>query len=185
MTGLIPGAVQVLDGHHHVLAQQNGVTDVGGSLRSVYGLFGLGVAFLTVVSFLGALIGSGPPPPPRLTDGGGPCVSSRPGLGLGLVINFTLSATRVFVPEVGRWVTITVVSALVIFGLGYLTPTPDLEDEEPAEPEHSGAEGVAVFAIAARPGVPALGSQEPPAQLAPVARHTGDHVPPARSPTFR
>jgi len=160
-TGLIPGAVQVLDGQHHVLAQQDGVVDVRGSLRSVYGLFGLGVAFLTVLSFLGALVGLARH---RLQ-------ANRwrrglrfltPGIGLGLVANFTLSATRVFVPAIGRWVTITFLCAVVFFGLGYLTPTPDVEpDAAPTEV----VEEFTVVAIAAGPRRPALAGREPVSAL--------------------
>src|SRR5205085_12116046 len=56
-TGLIPGSVKLLDADRHVIAEETGVVDVRGSLLSVYGLFGVGVAILTIVSFLGALIG--------------------------------------------------------------------------------------------------------------------------------
>jgi len=164
-TGLIPGSVQVVDSHHHVLASQDGVVDVRGSLRSVYGLFGLGVAFLTALSFLGALVGLARHrlPANRWRRG---LRFLTPGLGLGLVINFTLSATRVFVPQLDRWVGITVVSALVLFGLGYLTPTPDLQEPEPEEAPTRVVDEVTLVAIAARPGYPALDAQPARPQLA-------------------
>jgi hypothetical protein len=177
-TGLIPGAVQVLDGQHHVLAQQNGVVDVRGSLRSVYGLFGLGVAFLTVLSFLGALLGLARH---RLQ-------ANRwrrglrfltPGIGLGLVANFTLSATRVFVPAIGRWATITFLCAVVFFGLGYLTPTPDLEDDQAEPIPTEVVEEYTVVAIAAGPRRPALAPEEPVPALAPGL--TADAPPDARA----
>ncbi|MFN2504420.1 MAG: hypothetical protein ABR540_09345 [Acidimicrobiales bacterium] len=129
-TGLIPGAVKVLDADRRVVAEQGGVVDVRGSLLSVYGIFGLGVAFLTLLSFLGALVGLARHrlPPNRWRRA---LRFLTPGLGLGLLLNFTLSATRVFVPTPGRWLTVMVVSAGVLFGLGYLTPAPDTgEDEE-------------------------------------------------------
>jgi hypothetical protein len=167
-TGLIPGTVKVLDARRHVLAQENGVTDVRGSLRSVYGLFGLGVAFLTALSFAGALVGLARHrlPVNRWRRG---LRFLTPGLGLGLMLNFTLSATRVFVPEIGRWLTITAVCAAVLFTLGYLTPTPDLEEDEPEADQgpRTLVEEVTLVAIAARPGRPALPA--PPAQpLAPA-----------------
>jgi hypothetical protein len=129
-TGLIPGSVQLLDPDRQVVAEEPAVFDVRGSLLSVYGLFGLGVALITVVSFIAALVG--------LARHRLPANRWRralrfltPGLGLGMVINFTLSATRVFVPGLGRWLTIMVVSGLVFFALGYLTPTsPDEEEDE-------------------------------------------------------
>lgn len=133
-TGLIPGSVKLLDADRKVVAEQAGVVDVRGSLRSVYGLFGLGVAFLTGLSFLGALVGLARHrlPPNRWRRA---LRFLTPGLGLGLLLNFTLSATRVFVPTPGRWLTIVVVSAAVLFGLGYLTPAPDAGEDEDDEEE--------------------------------------------------
>lgn len=166
-TGLIPAAVKVLDANHNVIAQQNGVVDVRGSLRSVYGLFGLGIAFLTALSFLGALVG--------LARHRLPVNRWRralrfltPGLGLGLVVNFTLSATRVFVPGIGRWLTITVLCAGVFFALGYLTPTPDLEDDRPEPAGGQVADEYSIVAIAARPIRPFLDAEPVPTELAGV-----------------
>lgn len=131
-TGLIPGAVKLLDADRHVVAEEAAVVDVRGSLRSVYGAFGIGVAFLTALSFLGALVGLARHrlPPNRWRRG---LRFLTPGLGLGLLLNFTLSATRVFVPSAGRWLTIVVVSAAVLFGLGYLTPGPDTGEDDDEE----------------------------------------------------
>ena len=133
-TGLIPGAVKLLDADRKVLAEEGGVVDVRGSLRSVYGIFGLGVAFLTALSFLGALVGLARHrlPPNRWRRA---LRFLTPGLGLGLLLNFTLSATRVFVPTPGRWLTIVVVSAAVLFGLVYLTPAPDTGEDDEDEDE--------------------------------------------------
>jgi hypothetical protein len=143
-----------------VLAQENGVTDVRGSLRSVYGLFGLGVAFLTALSFLGALVGLARHRLPQNRWRRG-LRFLTPGLGLGLVINFTLSATRVFVPEIGRWLAITFTCAVLFFVLGYLTPTPDLvEDDLEEAPPTQMIEEITVVAVSGRPGRPALPAYE-------------------------
>jgi hypothetical protein len=146
--GLIGGSVKLLDQGRHVVASVPVVVDVSGSLLSVYGLFGLAVAFLTILSFLGALVGMARHRLPAnrwrralrfLT----------PGLGLGLVINFTLSATRVFVPRFGRWVSIVLLSAGVLFILGYLTPSPDGDEDE---------EGEKLLAMVGTPVTPAVGA---------------------------
>jgi len=163
-TGLIPGAVKLLDGDRRVVGEEGGVLDVRGSLSSVYGIFGVSVAFLTVLSFLGALIGLARHrlPPNRWRRG---LRFLTPGLGLGLLLNFTLSATRVFVPTPGRWLTIVVVSAAVFFGLGYLTPAPDAgDDDDDADELEAADELVALPAPAVAPELPA-----PPArpELAP------------------
>ena len=129
-TGFMLGTVKAVDADHHVVAEQHGLVDVRGSLQSVYGLFGLSVALLTALLFLEVLLALARELLPtnrwrRATR------FLTPGLGLGLVINFTLAATRVFAPGMGRWFGIAVVSAVAMFVLGYLTPTPGTEAPEP------------------------------------------------------
>ena len=55
-TGLIRGSVAVLDGTRRTLTSERMVVDVRGSLWSVYGMFGLAVIVLTVLSLGGALL---------------------------------------------------------------------------------------------------------------------------------
>jgi hypothetical protein len=131
-TGLIGSSISVLDAGQHPLASENLVVDVRGSLASVYGLFGLAVLVLTLLAFLGVLFG--------LARHRLPVNRFRrslrflvPGVGLGLFLGFTLSATRVFVPQPGRWVPLVIGSAAVLFGLGYLTPSPEQLDHEELE----------------------------------------------------
>jgi len=162
--------VQVLDGQHDVLAQQTGVVDVRGSLRSVYGLFGLGVAFLTVLSLVGALMGLARQrlPDNRWRRG---LRFLTPGLGFGLVINFTLSALRVFVPDTGRWLVIVAACALISFALGYLTPDPYLEDADYDEDAPTQAVDVVwEESSAPRTAVAASPPRRPPPPAAAVAR---------------
>jgi hypothetical protein len=63
-----------------------------------------------------------------------------PGIGTGLVIVFTLSATRLLLTGPMVWVPIVAVTAALGFAAGYFTPTPDDEPhpEEAAseEPEY-------------------------------------------------
>ncbi len=167
-TGLIPGAVKLLDNDRRELASESGVVDVRGSLRSVYGLFGLGVATLTVLSFAACLIGLARHRlhPNRWRRA---LRFLTAGVGLGLLVNFTLSATRVFVPAVGRSLTIVVICSAVLFGLGYLTPAPDLrtaEDLEEEEEERAALRsGVPAMALGGAPVVAAIGGIPTPGEL--------------------
>ncbi len=56
-----------------------------------------------------------------------------PGIGLGLVLVFTLSVARVWVPTTERWITVAAAFAVGFFILGYLTPTPAEDDEDDDE----------------------------------------------------
>ena len=130
--GLIPSEVAVLDGSRRVLATQQFVADVRGGLRSVYGVFGVAVAVLSALWFLGALW--------ALARGRLSVNRWRralrfltPGLGLGLTLVFTLSALRVLAPLPSRWVPMVAGSAAVLFGAGYLTPSPDTEADDDLE----------------------------------------------------
>ena len=128
-TGLIQGSVAVLDGERETLASQRLVVDVRGSLWSVYGLFGLALIVLTTFSLGGALL--------ALARHQLPANRWRravrfltPGLGLGLLVVFTLSAVRVFVPRPRLWIPILLISGAGFFLLGYLTPAPDDDEDD-------------------------------------------------------
>ena len=132
-TGLVPARVALLDADRREVASQHLVADVRGSLRSVYGLFGLAVAALTVAGFAAVSV--------ALARHRLPANRWRralrflpPGVGLGLVVVFTLSALRVSAPRPGRWVPIVAVSAAVLCALGYLTPSPDDDADDDVEP---------------------------------------------------
>jgi hypothetical protein len=137
-TGLIGGSVTVFDDHGHQLAQQDTVTDVRGSFWSVYGLFGFALLLLTILAILDTTIALARHrmPPNRWRRG---LRFLTPGIGLGLVLAFTLSAVRVWVPSTARWLLLAACFAVAFFVLGYLTPTPvderdvaedDLDDED-------------------------------------------------------
>lgn len=128
-TGLIPTQVSVRDSQRQVLASQDFVADVRGSLRSVYGLFGLALLIVLVGALAGAAfaIATHRLPRNRLRRG---LRMLTVGIGLGLVLVFTLSAVRVWSPSPARWFVVVGISALVFFVLGYLTPAP-VDDDEP------------------------------------------------------
>jgi len=127
-TGLIPAQLSVRDSQRQVVASQDFVADVRGSLRSVYGLFGLALLIVLVGALAGAAfaIATHRMPRNRLRRG---LRMLTVGIGLGLVLVFTLSAVRVWSPSPARWFVVVAISALVFFVLGYLTPAP-VDDEE-------------------------------------------------------
>jgi hypothetical protein len=132
-TGLIPARVVALDADRRPVASQDLVVDVRGSARSVYGAFGLAVAAFTAVSLAGALLALARH---RLSPNRWRRAVrfTWPGIGIGLLLVFTLSAIRVFVPLPHRWVPLVAISTAALFVLGYVTPTPD-EPEEVRETE--------------------------------------------------
>lgn len=138
-TGLIQGSVALLDPERHALTSEPMVVDVRGSMRSVYGIFGLVLASLTVLGLAGALVALATHqlPDNRWRRG---LRFLTPGLGFGLVVVFTLSALRVFVPRPGRWAPILLVSGAVLFALGYLTPSPDDDDDHDEAEDEDGAD---------------------------------------------
>jgi hypothetical protein len=135
-TGLIPARIAVADAHRHELASQSFVSDVRGSLDSVYGLFGLALLALTAAAIAGVVWAIATHRMPRNRWRRGLRVMTA-GLGIGLVLVFTLSAFRVWVPSNGRWLVTVLVLGAVFFAVGYLTPTPasDQDEEELDEAE--------------------------------------------------
>jgi hypothetical protein len=134
-TGLIPATIRVLGSRHHELAAQSFVADVRGSLRSVYGLFGLALLVITVVAIGGAAYAIATHRMSR-NRWRRALRFLAVGIGLGLVLVFTLSALRVWVPSPARWFTVVMVFAIVFFVIGYLTPTPSSEEDEDVLDEH-------------------------------------------------
>ena len=135
--GLIPARVELLDADRDVLATQTFESDVDGSARSVYGLFGLIIAAITAVLFASALV--------RLAGHLLPANRWKRGvrfgvvgLGFGLTITFTLSAFGILFPSPGLWITLLLIGGLAMFAFGYVTPDPGdqpMEDEDSAERE--------------------------------------------------
>ncbi|MFD4369725.1 hypothetical protein [Rhodococcus sp. NPDC058521] len=131
-TGLIRGTVTAFDERGETLASVSTITDVQGSLRSVYGLFGLALLILTVLAIVDAAFGIARQ---RLSDNRWKrgLRLLAPGIGIGLVIVFTLSAFRVWVPSGERWLLVILVFGGGFFALGYLSPTPDSDEEDEYE----------------------------------------------------
>lgn len=132
--GLIPSSVEILDPDRNSLAAVSQVVDVRGSLRSVYGIFGMAIVALTLTSLGVGLVklARHTLPPNRWKRG---MRFTAPGVGAGLTAVFTLSALRIFAPSADKWIPLLVGGGLVGFVLGYLTPSPVTDEEEDEEEE--------------------------------------------------
>ncbi len=133
-TGLMPADVELLDAERREVAGLPITIDVQGSFWSVYGAFALAVAALTALVLGRNLmqLARGRLPVNRWTRA---VQFGAPGLGIGLVATFTLSALRIFSPAPSLWGTLLVVFGGGLFILGYLTPTPADEYDEADEAE--------------------------------------------------
>ncbi len=140
-TGLLPASITVLDADRKELASQDLVVDVRGSVRSVYGTFGLLLAVLTGLALAIALraLAAHRLSPNRWARGLRFLV---PGVGLGMVLVILCSMLRIFAPRVSRWGPIMLLCAGGLFLFGYLTPTPQDDDvPEPADVVYPGGTG--------------------------------------------
>jgi hypothetical protein len=123
-TGTIPASLILLDAENDDIGRIAFPVEIDGSMRSVYGLFGLAVAGITLVLLVSALW--------RLSTGRLPLNRWRramtfaaPGLGVGFVLTFTLSALNLVVASAGAWLLTLALGGGIGFVAGYLTPTPD------------------------------------------------------------
>ena len=133
-TGLIGGQLTLIDAAGKRIAAVPTVTDVRGSLISVYGLFGIALVVLTALAILDAAMAIARH---RLS-------ANRwqrglrllaPGIGIALVLAFSASVARLWVPNTGHWLVIAGISAAVFFAAGYFSPTPRLEEDEDLDDE--------------------------------------------------
>jgi len=123
-TGLVSATITALGTDGGAIASDSVVTNIHGSLRSIYGLFGLAVLLLTASSLLLAL----------LAMAGHRLPSNRwvravrfaiPGFGIGLVMTFTLAALGLFTPGPGHWLPLLIATTATGLAFGYLTPAPN------------------------------------------------------------
>jgi hypothetical protein len=126
-TGLVVASITLLQSSGAPIASQTLVTNVHGSLDSIYGLFGLVVLVLSVASLATALLAMARHtlPQNRWLRGLRFLV---PGFGIGLILTFTLSAFHVFTPGPGHWLPLLIVPSGTGLALGFLTPAPDEEE---------------------------------------------------------
>ncbi len=127
-TGLMGGELKVTDGDGDTIASIPMVSDIRGSLVSVYGLFGIVLTVLTVLALLDVILAVARH---RLSENRWQrgLRLLAPGVGIGLVVAFSASVARLWVPETGLWLVLAGLTAAVFFALGYFSPTPDHDDE--------------------------------------------------------
>ncbi len=132
--GLLPARLALLDEDRQAVASQDFPADVRGSLASVYGVFGLGVAAITALLLAASIIrlATHRLSPNRWRRG---IRFGIPGLGLGLTLTFTLSTLRVLTPSADKWVALVLVFGVALFIVGFCTPTPETGDEDDDEDE--------------------------------------------------
>ena len=63
-----------------------------------------------------------------------------PGVGVGLVLLFTATVLRLWVPPTPVWLNIAAGTAAAFFALGYFTPTPDGQHDDGADAADEDAE---------------------------------------------
>ncbi|MRH89177.1 hypothetical protein GFY24_17255 [Nocardia sp. SYP-A9097] len=158
-TGLIGADLTLIGADGKPLTSAHTVVDVRGSLLSVYGLFGIILAVLTALAIADA----------ALTVAGHRLSVNRwqrglrllaPGLGLGLMIGFTASVGRWWVPGTPLWLALAGVTATLFFLAGYLSPTPrppsdlNLDAEDLAAARELDAHGYAAATSDQAPPIP-------------------------------
>jgi len=130
--GLMGGDVAVMGDNGDRIAWTPMITDVRGSLLSVYGLFGIALLVLTVLASVDAALAIR-----RHRLSGNRWLRGvrllTPGVGVGLVLLFTATVLRLWVPRTPVWLVIAAGTAAAFFALGYFTPTPDSQHDDSAD----------------------------------------------------
>lgn len=120
-TGLLPTSVIMISPDRETVVERDFAVDVRGSVASVYGAFGLIMAGITAVVLVGLLLSIWRRQlPSNRWQRGARFLPS--GLGIGLVVTFTLSATRLLVPSAFWWLPILLLFGGFSFLIGYLLP---------------------------------------------------------------
>ncbi|TCO55108.1 hypothetical protein [Actinocrispum wychmicini] len=140
--GLLPTTVEVVGGQRDVLASTDTVSDVRGTLWSVYGMFGLALLVLTVLAWLTAFIAMARH---RLSPNRWRRALRflSAGVGTGLVAVITLSVLRLVPPAPAIEIPVVLGAAAIGLLLGYLTPhpapppPPSTRDDDPTIAMHT------------------------------------------------
>jgi hypothetical protein len=121
--GLLPASVEVLDAGKTVLTRANTVTDIHGSITSVYGIFGIAMLILTILAWATALLSMARRTLPA--NRWRRALRFLPaGFGTGIVAVITLSVLRLVPPAPAVELPVIAFTAAIGLVLGYLTPQP-------------------------------------------------------------
>jgi hypothetical protein len=179
-SGYLPARVTLLGNNHEALDSSGLAVDVRGSALSLYGVFGITMALVTLVVLGMLLIGLARQQLPANRWNR----SLRflvPGVGIGITLTFTLSAFRVATPNPMLWLALIVGCGLVAFALGYLSPAPDTVEEDQDLPTPGADVGYADPSLPPRPDpAPRVAAPRTPADQERLGRGT---LPPATPPT--
>jgi hypothetical protein len=171
-TGLIPASIKLFNVNGDVVASQSLVTKVHGSLISVYGLFGLAILILTILAVIDVFLAFARQRMPQNRWRRG-LRFMTPGIGIGLVLVFSMSALGIWTPTASTWLPIAVIFAVGFFVIGYLTPTPLDVDEEDEDEDEDDEDGDVLIKVDGSSGAKRSGAQASPPPPPP---------PPAASP---
>lgn len=121
--GLLPASAQLIDADRNELVAVDTVTDVRGSILSVYGVFGIAVLLLAIAAWAACLLALARHRLPA--NRWRRALRFMPaGFGTGLVAVVTLSVLRMIPPEPSVEIPIVVGTTAIGLVLGYLTPHP-------------------------------------------------------------
>ncbi|HEY5978615.1 MAG TPA: hypothetical protein VIT41_03180 [Microlunatus sp.] len=131
-TGLLPTSVIMISPEREPVARRAFAVDVQGTVASVYGAFGLIMAGITAVVLASLLLSIWRRQLPA--NRWQRAVRFLPaGLGIGLVVTFTLSATSLLVPSAVWWLPLLLLCGGGAFLIGYLLPVGS--DDAPSAPD--------------------------------------------------
>jgi hypothetical protein len=122
-TGLLPARVVLLDADGRTLQSRSLAIRVHGSVWSTYGMCGLAVAAISFVLLAAAVLALFRGRQHRSRVGRGLALAV-PGIGIGVVLLFGLSAAGLVVPYAVEWTVVMVAGGVVGFLVGCSTPAP-------------------------------------------------------------
>ncbi len=120
-TGLLRGGLSLFGEDRELLARQEFVMDVRGSVNSVVGLFGIFVAVATGLAIVGIALAVSRRTlgPNRVRRG---ARFAFVGLGIGLTLVISLAAFRIVALSGSVWLPMLVIPSAFGFALGYVSP---------------------------------------------------------------